>query len=339
MRSSMKGLALLAGLLGGLAATQPAFSEPVKLRLGWVVIPAELEPLLPMKPDLAAHLGKTYTLDAVHFNGTTPMIGALASGDLDVAGLAYSSFSLAVENAGMSDLRAICDEIQDGVPGYNTNSFMVRKDSPIKTVQDLKGKVLASNTVGSAIDMAMRAMLRKSHLDPKTDVTIIESAFGTMRAMLSDRKVDLVSTPLPFWRDPSLAEFARPLFTQKDAMGQTQMIVLAGRSGVLKKKHDAIVDLLEDSLRLRRFLHDPAHHEEAVALVEKATKQPRDKFASWIFTKQDYYRDPSGMPNLEALQNNIKTQHELGFLKTTIDIHKFVDLGLVKTAASRLKGR
>ena len=37
--------------------------------------------------------------------------------------------------------RVICDEFRDGVPGYFSNQFFVRKDSGIKKITDLKGKV------------------------------------------------------------------------------------------------------------------------------------------------------------------------------------------------------
>ena len=48
---------------------------------------------------------------------------ALATGELDTAALAYSTFALGIVNAGMDDLRVIADEFQDGVPGYHTNPF------------------------------------------------------------------------------------------------------------------------------------------------------------------------------------------------------------------------
>jgi hypothetical protein len=42
-------------------------------------------------------------------------------------------------------------------------------------------------------------------------------------------------------------------------------------------------------------------------------------------------------PNLDALQHNLQTQRELGFLKTTIDIRNHADLDMVDEAAKRLK--
>ena len=51
----------------------------------------------------------------------------------------------------------------------------------------------------------------------------------------------------------------------------------------------------------------------------------------------DYYRDPNLLPNLKALQANIRLQRELGFLKASIDVKKYADLSLVQEAAKRFR--
>ena len=63
---------------------------------------------------------------------------------------------------------------------------------------------------------------------------------------------------------------------------------------------------------------------------------PPERFG-WLFTKQDTYRDPNMLPNLEALQRNVDTTRDLGFVKNKIDIKKYADLSIVQEAAKRLK--
>jgi ABC-type nitrate/sulfonate/bicarbonate transport systems, periplasmic components len=106
----------------------------------------------------------------------------------------------------MDDLRIIADEFRDGVEGYYSQEYMVLADGPIKKVDDLKGKVVMTNAAGSAVDVAMRAMLRKYGLEDKRDYTIVESAFPTMRAMLAEKKVDMI--PASF-RSPTIPSCAR----------------------------------------------------------------------------------------------------------------------------------
>jgi NitT/TauT family transport system substrate-binding protein len=263
-------------------------------------------------------------------------VTALAAGELDQAAIAYSTFAIAIENAGMKDLRIVADSFQDGYGDYHTNDHMVRQDAPFKTVEDLKGKVLATNEAGSAIDMSLRAMLAKHHMQDKRDVTIIEVRFPDMKAMLRDHKVDLIAAASPFDFDPELRSFARTLFTQKDGMGPTEMIMRVVRGQFLKEHRAAMVDFLEDYLHTLRYLYDPAHRTEAVQLVADATKQKPALYADWVFTHKDYYRDPHAIPNLAVLQTNIETQQKLGFLKSGFDVKAYADLSLVKDAAKRL---
>ncbi|MGH7008647.1 MAG: hypothetical protein ACRED7_09615, partial [Stellaceae bacterium] len=104
-------------------AALSAQADPVKIRLSYVVPVANWSSLLPTKPELMTHLGKSYTLDVTRFQGTPPMITALASNQIDIGDLAYSSLALAIQNAGLDDLRIISDDFQDGVPGYYTDQY------------------------------------------------------------------------------------------------------------------------------------------------------------------------------------------------------------------------
>ena len=68
------------GMLAGLTVPGRA-DEPLKLRVGWAVVPAQLTAVLWARPDLLKHYGKSYTVEATHFRGSTPQITGLAAGD------------------------------------------------------------------------------------------------------------------------------------------------------------------------------------------------------------------------------------------------------------------
>ena len=61
------------------------------------------------------------------------------------------------------------------------------------------------------------------------------------------------------------------------------------------------------------------------------------KALDWVFTHEDSFRDPKGLPDLKALQANIDGMRDIGLMKDQVDVEKYADLSLVKEAAVRLK--
>lgn len=326
-------LVVLALLLAPLAAARSA--EPLRIRAGWINAPSSLMPILFAETGIARHEGKSYILEPVHFSASTTELTAAAAGDLEIAPLGFSSFSIAVENAGLTDLRIIADEARDGVDGYSTVEYRVRRDGPITSVADLKGKILATNGIGSGADIGMRAMLAQHYLQVG-DYTELEAGFANMRALLDEHKVDLIAAPLPFKYDPALERLSRTLFTLKDALGPTELSFWTARQSFLKAHRAAVVDLLEDMVRAVRWYTNPAHHHEAIRILAQFTKRPAQNLDAWAFTRKDNYRDPDAMPDLAQLQSNIHAQRQLGFVKADLDVARYADLSLLKAALRRV---
>jgi NitT/TauT family transport system substrate-binding protein len=332
------------GLTAALAATffgtatlgTARAADPVKIRLSYTVPISNSASILLEKKELAKNLGKSYQLEITRFAGTPLMVTAMAAGELDIGNLAYPSLPVAVQNAGMNDLRIIADDFQDGNAGYYSNEYMALADGPIRKIEQLKGKVLATNAAGSGADIAMRAMLRKIGLEDRRDYTVIEAPFPTMRAMLAERKVDLVPAVLPFSHDPELRKIARPLFTAAEAIGVSQFTMWTARKGFIDKNRAAMVDFMEDTLRIVRWYLDPANRKEVLDICGRITKQPPERF-TWVFTDKDYYRDHNLLPDLAALQRNVDLTRDLGLIKASFDVVKFSDLSIVQEAAKRLQ--
>jgi sulfonate transport system substrate-binding protein len=333
----LRTIAIAATILAGLVAISgPAGADPVKIRAGWGNTPTAMAPIIFAKPDILKHLGQSYTMEPVHFAGSAPEITALASGDLDIATLAPSSMALAIENAHLADLRVVGDENQDGVEGWFTSPYFVLKGSPIKTVDDLKGKVLASNAIGGGLDIGIRAILRKHKLDDKHDATIIESPFPTLVPMLEEHKADLISAVPPFSFIAEAKGDVRTLFTLRDAIGTSEFIFDVARKGFIDKNRAALVDFTEDWIRSLHWFLDPKNHDEAVKIVADYTKLPPASFNDWLFTHKDVYRDPDHRANLKALQETLDVQQQLGIQKTHIEAAQYADQSLVDEAAKRI---
>ena len=313
-----------------------AQAEPLKIRGAWVAPLANLASVWLQKKDLAVHFGQSYVFEPVRYAGTPPMITAIANNELEIGNLAFSTLPIAIGNAGMDDIRVISDDFQDGIAGYVSNDYQVLADGPIKKVEDLKGKVLATNAAGSGVDIAMRAMLHKRGLEANRDYTIIEGPFPGMKSMLIEKKVDLIPAVLPFMLDPELKKSARSLFDMKDAIGRSQFVMWSARKPFIDAHRAALVDFLEDSLRILHWYLDPKNHEAAAEIASQLTKQPPERFG-WIFSKNDYYRDPNLIPDLDALQKNVDMTRDLGFARGSLNVKAHSDLSLIQEAANRLK--
>jgi NitT/TauT family transport system substrate-binding protein len=333
MRVSRLGIPLAFAIM--LSAALPVKAEPVKIRVGWIVAPASMVPLLFLAPGAARHLGKSYTFEPLNFGSSTLQITAISQSEIDIAAFGYTSFPLAVQNGGLSDLRIIADEIVDGAPGYYATQYFVRKDSGIEKIADMKGKVIATNGLGSGVDIAMRSALSKQGLQATRDYTVIEAPFPAHKALLKEKKADLVVGVLPFSYDPELNEFAKPLFTTESGIGQIALSFWAARKGFIDKNRAALVDLLEDTGAALRWYYDPKNREQAVALTAGFLKRPPAAFDGWLFTKRDFYRDMNARPDLKVVQSSIDKVKELGFIKDTLEVGKFADLSLVDEAAKR----
>jgi ABC-type nitrate/sulfonate/bicarbonate transport system substrate-binding protein len=334
----MKSLVLFVAFAALLAHASNARSdEPVTIRAAWIVTPASLIPILTAPPGVARHEGKSYRFEPIHFANSPTQISAIATGEVEIATLNFTSIPSAILNARLTDLRIIADETQDGIDDHESVKYSVLKTSAIKTIDDLKGKVLATIGIGSATDIAMRAILVKHGLQFQRDYTEVEALPPVATPMLLQGKADLIALAVPFDQFPDFVNNSRLMFTMKDAMGGAELSVWLVREGFIAKHRAALVDLLEDMIRSYRWYMNPANHAAAVAILAKFLKQPPERVTGWAFTSKDFSRDPDGVPNMALMQRNVDTTQSLGFIKVHVDMAKYADLSLVKEALGRMK--
>src|SRR5258708_16196533 len=185
VRVARYGLAAVASCL--LLTCGLAAAEPLKLRVGWAQAPSQLTPLAAelarRRPELFPGLGRSYTLEPLFFQGSTPQIQALAGGELEIASLGPSSFALAVTNARL-DLRIVADVMQDGAPGYYSTWWAVRKDGPVRTVAYMKDRRAALNELGATSAIVLRQVPRRPRL-PSPTSTPFTPTFATILTLLT----------------------------------------------------------------------------------------------------------------------------------------------------------
>jgi NitT/TauT family transport system substrate-binding protein len=333
--TSLRKILLAAAGLAVLSAGS-ASAEPVKIRISWAVAPAHMTPLLPEAPKgVYKHWGKSYVVEPIRIAGSGPALQALAAGEIEMGGLSPQSLVLGVARAKV-DLQAVAQLMSSGVNGYGSSDFFVRKGE-IKKLEDLKGKVVAVNALGSSIDAAVQAQLSKAGMRPNTDYQVVEVGFNNMMASLEGKRVDLAVILLPQSLTASKKGTLEVLFSMTDALGPNETLQWIGKDDWLKKNRAVVIDFLEDNLRFRQWLLDPKNRKEALAIVSKVTKVPADQYEDWLFTKEDNYRDPMARPHAARMQKNVDDLYKLKILEDTIQVAKHVDTSYVEEAAKRLK--
>ena len=333
-----RAAALAAGLLFAAAGavSSATAAEPLKIRIAWSTMPTHLIPALYVKKDVLKHYGKSYVVDPIQFRGSSPQLTALAAREIDLATLGPAPFALGVLNARL-DLKIVADVFQDGAPGHLTMQFLVRNDSGIASVRDLKGKRVATNAIGSTADTAIRAMLHREGMDPQRDVSILEVGFPNMQAMLESGRVDLVSGAQPFTGRMLQTGSHKILFDAGDAFGTpTQGVMLAARARFLEENKAAMQDFFEDHVRAVRWFLEPANREEAVKIVAGVMKTEPARLSSFL-TKDDYYRDPWLRPNVEGVQKVLDYSVAFGFIPKNIKAADYVDMTFLDEAKRRIQ--
>lgn len=321
---------------GGAAA-----ATPLRFRVDWTVTPGQLAPLIPEVPEYAPHLyrhyGKSYVVQPLKLAGGGATLTALAVGDTDVSTLNPQALVLGITNAKL-DLRVIGQQISTEVPGYAQSYFWVRA-ARIKTIDDLKGKVVGVNALGSAPDAAAEMVLAWHHLKAPQDYQIVEVPFPSQLAALTSGEIDTAILIPPFnlaaQADPTL----KPIFSIGDAFGPIETSMWVAKADFVRQNRAALVDFLEDNIRMRRWMFAPKTRADAIRALSDVTNIPVARYASWVYSHKDYYYDPHAMVDVKRLQKNVDDLKRAGLIPAAIDVASYVDMSLAKEAAARVARR
>jgi aliphatic sulfonates family ABC transporter substrate-binding protein len=203
--------------------------------------------------------------------------------------------------------------------------LMVAKDSPIKSVKDLKGKVIGVNQPGSTVEAMVRYNLVQAGLTPDKDVKIEEVKPGQQADALKRNEVAAVAAPAPWPSDVMINGNGRPLLDWKQIYGNGKY--LAGSFYTTKKfanenpefiqKFIAATNKITDNLNKDRTKGDA----QVLAAWSKATgKSIKPEVAKAAFKTMTY----TTAADEAALQKFADVNYELGLLKKKADLTGFV---------------
>jgi sulfonate transport system substrate-binding protein len=307
-------------------------ATPVNIRYatGGGIGPNEMETIIwldYLKNNVLPNYGKAYTLDMTFTRGSPEAAQLLAAGQADIATLSSPAFATVIAKDAVPDgISIVSDIYQDGHPGYATNTFFVLQDSPVKTVPDLKGKKIAINAFGSAVDIMLRVALKKAGLDPRHDVQIVEVNFPNIGPAIRERRVDCGVLVIPFLPIESAKGDLRPLFTGGDTLGPSSVVFQVATDKFIREHPDALRAFLADFISGLTWYYDPKNRDKAIELAADFTKSPKETLASYFITPHDYYRDPNGCVPAAVVQRPIDAMLEYQLITKPVDAAKYLKL-------------
>ena len=301
-------------------SAQAAAAEPVKIRVGQG--PASEEPLWLMKlrPELTPNQGKLYTLDFQVFRGTDMRFKAYEAGELDLF-TGTASANLQAWSSGLN-FKAVASLSREASKGFVTQ-FVVLDDSPIKSIRDLKGKVIGNTGARSSTELWLRLSLIKEGLDPDRDVSIVVVPFPAQGGALRAKKLDLATLVQPFYAGEVAKGGLRTLFTSKHSLPYDEELLNLLASEKFASTHPEVLRaFLKDFVAATQYYLANADAMKKQFLDSKVVQIPREIYLAM----QDYYFVPDGRIDIEAYRRTQNAMIAQGFQKTRIDPAQFIDL-------------
>lgn len=203
--------------------------------------------------------------------------------------------------------------------------LMVAKNGPIKSVKDLKGKIIGVNQPGSTVDSMVRYNLIQAGLSPETDVRIVEVAPGEQAATLKSGDVAAVAAPAPWPSVVGATGNGRPLLDWKKILDNGTYS--AGSFYTTKKFADAHPELIKEFLEANKKITDelnadrPKGDQRVLDAWQKVTTKKLDPaIAKVAFSTIKFTLDPDA----KGLQRFADIAFETGALKKKADLKGFV---------------
>jgi ABC-type nitrate/sulfonate/bicarbonate transport system substrate-binding protein len=301
--------------------------KPVTIRMGWGIPAEEIKYVMMRHPEVAPNLGKAYRVQWHQFSGTALGVQGLAAGTLDCASVGGLSVANGIDRG--ADIVILGEFIEERRP-FHTTAWMVRKDSGIDSLSDLRGKTVATNAVGGSTDYLQDFYIaQRAGLKPERDYKKVEVPFGQMQEALLSGRIDVGLFPQPFFGAVNATGKVRPLFHVTDEIEPFVQIMNACRRDFVEDHRDAMRGFQDDWTRIARWMKEPGNRDEVIAASAAATKIPAKVLDRFLLTRQDYFRPSSGGVSLGALQKEWDFFRDRGGIKQDLNVSDHAIDGLL----------
>lgn len=305
-----------------------------KLKIGWVYAMANAPVVIAKEKGFFKDAG--VDVEILSFTSGPIVHQALAAGELDMAYIGsppvYHWYSRGLESRILAKVN------------YGQAAVMVRKDSGIDKLNDLRGKKMAGVRKGSGMDVLLRGYVlgQASSLTPDKDVQIVPMPSGNMGPSVEAKVVDGAFIWEPFTSQYELKGESKVIFDMNKAVPKYPWYIVMAMPDALKNKRSAIKKALTAHKRAVEFLNSSPDagndiivktfklesiKDEKSGKMIKATDivaQARKRLGwEWDLTDKD----------MDFIQNLMNYSLSLGYIKKQLHAKELVDRSFTKEIA------
>jgi sulfonate transport system substrate-binding protein len=296
-----------------------ALAQGTTIRIGWSTPGEEAKYMMMGKPSLFPALGTVYRPQWAQFKGSTPIAQGMLAGAVDCGVLGPAAFGAGVVEGNLQAY--IVAQHGSLWPGYFAPYLAVREDSGIRSIADLKGKVVGVNAYGSGIHTSFVIWLRRQGIDPR-DVRVVEVGFPPMEDAIRSSRIDAGFLVQPFAHEAEKTGKLRTLFRDSDLQNDKVTLFEACRKEFVDQNPDVAKQYVRDiTAGMVMALQDKP---EAYRVTARVTKVPVASIQTYLLTEGDFYHDPEARPNLQSIQVTLDILHQENFLAKAVDVRQYV---------------
>jgi NitT/TauT family transport system substrate-binding protein len=228
--------------------------------------------------------------------------------------------------------------ISDNVLTVAEFAWVVKQDSPIKTLKDIKGRKIGYTNPRSTSQALAQMVAQAAGYKPE-DVEIVRTGgFGEGVAALESGQIDIAPLTEPLWS--KYKEKYRVIATAADLLPPLDNVVGVTTETQMKERPDFIRGVIRARRKAVQFMK--ANPDEAGDLVAKAYNI--DKAVARSAVRNLVTSTTKGVPywgegefHMEGLKRMIEVQRGLGTIKGEVDYEKMIDTRFLPDDLKKLR--
>ena len=336
-QESILPLLILAWLGLGLLSSSVVQAQE-KVKVGLLMINADAGVFVALEKGFFRDQG--LNVEVTYFSSSGgPQMAALTTGELD-AGSGSISPGIYNSVAGGVRMRVVASKSRVGPRG--SGRYMVRRGllEPGKqfSIKDIKGKVIALNSVGGSSRLYMDGLLKKGGLK-ETDVVVRVMPFNDMVGALAQGAVDvafLVQPSISIAEEKGIGAGIADLWDLFPGHMTNNLFY----SDSFIRNRSAVADkFMAGFLKGQRYFYDAivkkkGSIDEIVEIVAKFSRTADRKLLRLALNGTEL--TPNGEMDLKEIQDDQDWYFQKGLIKNKVDVNRMVDLRFLQSAVQKL---